>query len=228
MQAWQQYQRLKFEFKERSLPLDGSYKPPVPAGGFPPRAVQKAAAESSGLYRSTSVPVLSNDVGPRSPGLPKAGQKPLQRGMSGALNKPRNGSVAVSPGASPVVGGAGGGGGWARASSPSVDLTNAPGRPKSGSFTVSRRPSTANLSGEVAKVKSMSDTFEKAKQHLNDGLFDKAMSCYTEVVVETLAQVGEMRSVCVFSSHKALACVVLDSAGRVSRGSCELRLCAAL
>ncbi len=180
MLAWQQYQRLKFEFKERGLPLDGSYKPPVPAGGFPPRAVQKAAASESGLYRSTSVPVLNSDAGPRSVGLPKAGQKPLQRGMSGALNKPRNGSVAPAPGA-----------GWARASSPSIDMgsPNSPGtRPKSGSFTVAGRRASVSVSSEVAKVKSMADTFEKAKQHLNDGLFEKAMSCYSEVVVETLAQ----------------------------------------
>jgi cobalamin biosynthesis protein CobD/CbiB len=41
------------------------------------------------------------------------------------------------------------------------------------------------------KVKSMADTFEKAKQHLNDGLFEKALSCYSEVVCESLAQVGK-------------------------------------
>ncbi len=206
MLAWQQYQRLKFEFKERGLPLDGSYKPPVPPGGFPPRQVQKAAAAETGLYRSTSVPVLASDQGLRSPGLPKAAQKPLQRGMSGALNKPRNGSNAAPP--------AGTGAGWARASSPSIDITNSPARPKSGSFSQGRRPSL-NVSGEVAKVKSLADTWEKAKQHLNDGLFEKAMSCYTEVVCETLAQVSKKIVVCGCALCSAVllqACLVLDSA----------------
>jgi hypothetical protein len=81
MLAWQQYQRLKFEFKERSLPLDGSYQPTPPAGGWK----KEGGGQKEGLFRSTSTPVLQND--PRlsiqhNPGVKRQG---LSRQMSGAL-----------------------------------------------------------------------------------------------------------------------------------------------
>ena len=245
MSAWQQYQRLKFEFKERSLPLDGSYKPPTPAGGWPPRAKSSSgssSAEPGGLYRSTSVPVLAGaDGGPRNVSAPSAlAQKALNRGMSGMLNKPRNGSVAVTQSGSPsgaAAAAAAGGTGWARASSPSIDLGgNSPqmSRPKSGSFSTAlgRRGSVSmlpqvgvvaagaggNSSGGgggatagaaspesvVPKVKSMADTFEKAKQHLNDGLYEKAMSCFSEVIIESLVQ----RALCLIQMEEYSEAVV--------------------
>jgi hypothetical protein len=133
MQAWQQYQRLKFEFKERSLPLDGSYTPPAPPSGYPSRVT--ATKTENGLYRSTSVPALQSDVNDH--GAPRAlgasgggGKKPLARGMSGALNKPRVQSSADlrrHESTNVLLGSSGAAApGWARASSPSIDLGNSP------------------------------------------------------------------------------------------------------
>ena len=69
-----------------------------------------------------------------------------------------------------------------------------------------------NVASEVPKVKNMSDTFEKAKQHLNDGLFEKAMMCYSEVVCETLAQVRTVCFSCLFAQVLFAASLVFDSA----------------
>jgi hypothetical protein len=68
-------------------------------------------------------------------------------------------------------------------------------RPKSGSFNNARRNSVS--SGEMVKLKNISDIFEKAKQHLSDGMFDKAILCYSEVAVETLCQ----RALCLIENE---------------------------
>lgn len=175
MRQWQQYQRLKFEYKERGLPLDGSYVPPEPPGGWGKPPTSPRATGESGLHRTTSTPVLQGQPLPIS-----HAPRQLQRGMSGMLGGKR-GSQA-----------------WSRAASPSVDLGQASPvltRPKSGTFnsveqmqTRERRNSISLGKKEMVKLKSMGDTFEKAKQHVHDGQFDKAIIAYSLVVVETLAQ----------------------------------------
>merc|ERR1711916_416575 len=120
-----------------------------------------------GLSRSTSTPVLQNDPRLALQHTTAAKGSGLKRQMSGKLGASRVGS-----------------GGWARASA-KMDK-NGMQRPKSGSFTNARRNSVSK--GEMVKLKNISDIFEKAKQHLNDGMFDKAILCYSEVAVEALCQ----------------------------------------
>ena len=106
-----------------------------------------ALKKNSGLYRTTSSPVLQND-----PRVALPHQRSLQRGMSGMLGANKRNT-----------------GGWNRTTSPSVDLSNSPAaiRRKSGQYQpMARRNSVSLGQGEMVKLQNMGDTFEKAKQHV--------------------------------------------------------------
>lgn len=150
-------QRLRFEFKERGLPTDGSYKPP---GGTPSATASPSLSvkvPSSPIHRTVSTPVLESKDKPAS--------KEMARTTSTAISRRESSGT-----------------GWTRPSSPSISLGAMAGAGRARSDSVSRAKTNV--------AKSITDTFDKARGHLNDAVFPKAISCYTEVAVETMSQLS--------------------------------------
>lgn len=190
---------MKFAFKERGLPTDGSYKPKVepvasPDGGSP--TTLSASSSSTDLRPSTPVvqgsPEVSNKalnrvsadtstaLG-RSASTPQLAHSPRsllarQESRSGSIN----GSVSRLHRADSVS--------WTRSAASPTLGQHAEGRKRS--------PSTAVT--PMSSPKSITDVFDKGRMHMNDGDFAKGVTCFTDVLCETLLQ----RAFCLIQMEK--------------------------
>jgi hypothetical protein len=166
MAVWQQYQRLRFEYKERGLPLDGSYKPPVPDG--PPTRPPLTGLRNdppSGLYRSVSTPQFDKGA----PGTPQQSRMGADRKKQlGRQTSNLSSSMSGMPSA--------GSQGWAWAATPGGEKT----RPKSGSFAA---PADGEGPRDAAVV-----LFENALRYVKEERYAQGAAAFGQVISNALAQ----------------------------------------